>query len=88
MTGPIDYEALRREALLWDDYDLDEQLAIAEARRRVAQRHGRLSLVDLWVRAVEVYADVRRERAQLAEALTDAVLGISNNIDLGRLDEP
>lgn len=59
-------ERLRRSAAFAADYELDEHLAVAIARRDVAAVHGRHSAAAAWQETALALEDVRRTRAEVA----------------------
>lgn len=72
-SNEVVFEQIRRNADGLSDYDLDEQLAMAAARRDVATAHGHIS-ADLWNDMAILLADVRATRAQ-AEREVEALTG-------------
>lgn len=81
-------EVVRRGALDLDAWSLDEQLAVAAARRDVAAAHGKAIAAEMWNNIAIEFADIRKARAdfareldaltspaQILRRLTDAELG-------------
>lgn len=61
-----------------DAYELDESIAVAHARSKVAAAHGLTERASMWADVTAALGAVRRERQLLAQATADAVLGIHN----------
>lgn len=59
-------EGLRRSAALAGDYELDEHLAVAIARRDVAAAHGRHATAKTWHETALALEEVRRTRTEMA----------------------
>lgn len=71
-------------ARLADDLELDEAIAVADARARVADAHGRAERAEMWREITATLANVRAEQRQLSDAADDGTLP---TVDLGRLDD-
>jgi len=71
MSDELESAAKRIRAMLLraaggHPYDLDEHIAMAQARRDVATAHGFTHIADMWHDAALELADVRRMRAKHA----------------------
>jgi len=55
------------------DRDLDEQIAVADARCRVASAHGLSETAGHWHEVVLCLDEIRRGRAAVLEAAADAL---------------
>lgn len=65
------FEHIRRNADGLSDYDLDEHLAVAVARRDVATAHARSTGADMWNDLAILLADTRTTRAQVAREVEE-----------------
>ena len=65
------FEQIRRRADELSAYDLDEQLAVAVARRDVAGAHARGTSADMWNDLAIMLADIRETRAQVAREVDE-----------------
>ena len=66
-------EGLRRAGRKLDDLQLDEQIAVAAARRDVCAAHREPDAAELWNRAALAFHDVRRERTRTRRGFDDQV---------------
>jgi hypothetical protein len=64
-------ERIRRTSGGLTAYHLDEQVAVALARRDVAAAHGQAAVAAAWHDALLALADVRRMRADAAREIED-----------------
>lgn len=60
-------DGLRRAGRKLGDLELDEQIAIAAARRDVHAAHGQHRAADVWANVMLAFHDVRRERLRLRQ---------------------
>lgn len=62
----VTFEAIRRNSAELSTFDLDEQLAMAVARRDVAAAHKRATSAETWNDLAIMLADMREMRAKVA----------------------
>lgn len=63
---------IRRVALRMNDFELDTQVAVTNARRNVAAAYSYAEVADLWLDQLLVLDEVRRERKALSDAMDEA----------------
>jgi len=73
MTDEFDRAKVMACARLLSDFELDEQIAVAAARARVADAHLLRMTADMWHQVTIAFDDVRRERKALADAVAEAM---------------
>lgn len=66
-------DGIRRAGRKLDDLELDEQIALARARRDVRAAHGKHHAAEVWQNVMVAFHDVRADRQQTRREFEDLV---------------